>query len=253
MPGLALCIMSLWVAAEVGLFPQNLCAAELPAGFKVERYARLLERNPFALEVPIAPPAQPSPLDNLFLAGWLKEGDKEVIFVQNSETNEVQRFTAEPGQNKLRLVEMHLNPNPQLVEAIISDGKEQAGVKFRFEAHSAARQTASGVDQMPNSGGTGWRPNAAELAPKALRNTPDNLPNAQSPGSPTTAPVKQAPRQRVYPGIPRVHSEGGSRQQITLPQGASLKHLLPDSHPHSPNDPSQALCSTITQTGYLDF
>lgn len=239
MPGLALCLTSLFVVSGDGLLRQSLSAAELPTGFQVERYARLWEHNPFTLVTPIAPPAQPSPLDNLYLASWLKEGDKEVIFVQNSETNEVQRFTAEPGQNKVRLVEMHLNPNPQLVEAIISDGKKQAGIKFRFEVPSAAGQTVAGVPQMPNSDATVQTPNTAELAPKALRNAPDNMPNAQTPGLPSTAPVKQTPRQRIYPGVKRVHFEGGTGQQATVPKGARLKQLLPNPAPAQSNDPSQ--------------
>ena len=230
MLGLALFIMSLFDAGGRDLSPQSLSAAELPVGFGVERYARIWERNPFTLVTPDVRPAQASPFNNLFLASWLNEGGEEVVFVQNSETNEVQRITAEPSQTKLRLIEMHLNPNPRLVEAIISDGKEEAGVKFRF----GAGQTASDVGQMPNKDATAQTPNAAELAPKALRNTPENLSNAQSSGLPKTASA-EAPRQRIYPGVPRVHSEGGSGRP-TVTKSASLKHRLPDSPPAQSNN-----------------
>jgi hypothetical protein len=41
---------------------------------------------------------------------------------------------AAPNENNLHLVEVHPNPNPQLVEVVVSDGKEQGTVQFRFDA-----------------------------------------------------------------------------------------------------------------------
>jgi hypothetical protein len=120
----------------------------IPTGFNSERYASLWERNPFTLVTPSAPQEQPSPFDKLFLTSWLKDGRADVVFIQNLETNEVKKLTAEPNQGNWRLVALHLNPNPQLVEAVISDGKEQGAVKFRFEFPSGT--AASPVPQTTN-------------------------------------------------------------------------------------------------------
>jgi len=107
-------------------------AQEIPAGFKVDRYVGVWERNPFTLVKPGAPQKLPSPFDNIFLASWLEDGGKETIIVQNSENNEVQMITAVPNQNNLRLLELRLDPNPRSVEAVISDGKERGTVRFRL-------------------------------------------------------------------------------------------------------------------------
>jgi hypothetical protein len=40
-----------------------------------------------------------------------------VVFIQNSESGQVEKVTAEPNQNNIRLVEMHFDANPRLVEA----------------------------------------------------------------------------------------------------------------------------------------
>jgi hypothetical protein len=198
-------------------------AQEIPAGFQIERYSRLWERNPFAPLAPAAPKAQPSAFDKLFLASWLRDGGKDVIFVQNSETNEVQRITTGPNHNNLCLIEMHLNLNPQLVEAVISDGKEQGAVKFRFDGQSPGGQTASGTAQMGNNGAAGQTPNPGKALPRPLA----NLAAAQNPGLRATVPVNQAFASRLYPGIPRVHTEGGSGQQAPQPQGLGVKRILP--------------------------
>jgi hypothetical protein len=79
----------------------------------------------------------------MFLTSWLKDGSQEVAFVQNSDTNVVQRITEQPNQNNLRLLELRSNSDPKLVEAVVSDGKEKGIAKFRFEAQAAAAQTFS--------------------------------------------------------------------------------------------------------------
>ncbi len=120
----------------------------IPTGFSTERYASLWERNPFTLVTASAPQEQPSPFDKLFLTSWLKDGSSDVVFIQNMETNEVEKITAEPNHNNRRLVALHLNPNAQFVEAVISDGQEQGAVKFRFETTSGP--VASPVAQTTN-------------------------------------------------------------------------------------------------------
>ncbi len=171
-------------------------AQEIPAGFKVERYTRLWERNPFMKGAVAAPQARASVFDKLFLASWLIDAGKEVICVQNSETNEVQRITAESNQNNLHLVGMHLSPNPQLVEAIISDGKEQGAVKYRLGDQHLVGPTTSTTAQTPNYNAPfGRQSNSTGTAPQPAV----NLPNAQSPGSPASAPVNHRPPHRGIP------------------------------------------------------
>jgi hypothetical protein len=70
--------------------------------------------------------------DNLVLLSWLNDSGKDVIFVQDTQTNDVQKITSEPHKNHFRIVAVHPNANPKLFEAVISDGSEQGSVKFRF-------------------------------------------------------------------------------------------------------------------------
>jgi hypothetical protein len=56
----------------------------------------------------------------------------DVIFVQDTQTNDVQKITSEPNKDNFRIVAVHPNANPKLFEAVISDGSEQGSVKFRF-------------------------------------------------------------------------------------------------------------------------
>jgi hypothetical protein len=173
-------------------------AEEIPVGFKVERYRRLWERNPFVEAKAATPQVRSSVFDKLFLASWLIDAGKEVVCVQNSETDEVQRITAEPNQNNLRLVGIHLSSNPQVVEAVISDGKEQGTVKFRLGDQSPLGPAPSAAIPLSNSGATAQQPKSAENAPQKPRPAV-NLPNAQPPGSPTSVPVNQRPPHRGTP------------------------------------------------------
>jgi hypothetical protein len=111
---------------------------------------------------------------------WLKDGRRDVIFVQNLETNEVQRITAEPNQNNLRLIALQPNLNPQFVEAVISDGKEQGSVKFRIDVQVPAGPTASPVVQTTNSGAPGQTPNNAQVAPRSVPGLQANPPGLAS-------------------------------------------------------------------------
>jgi hypothetical protein len=167
----------------------------IAGGFTVERYAQLWERNPFTLVKTVAPPAQPSAFEKLFLASWLNDGGKDLVIVQNLETNETEKITAEPNGNNLRLVEMRPNLNPQFAEAVISNGAETGIVKFRFDAQAATAQTPS-FQAVAEGGNTGG----------------ESPPNAQTPKPLPNTSTSQVPVNRVYPGIPRVHSEGGTSQ-----------------------------------------
>ena len=71
-------------------------------------------------------------LDKLVLVSWLDDAGKIVIFVQNTETNEVQKVTSEPNKDHFRIVEIHPDPDPKLFEAVISNGNEMGPVRFRL-------------------------------------------------------------------------------------------------------------------------
>jgi hypothetical protein len=68
----------------------------------------------------------------LVLVSWLDDGGKDVIFVRNIETNDVQRVTSQPNIDNLRIVEIRPNADPRQFEAVISNGSEQGPVRFRF-------------------------------------------------------------------------------------------------------------------------
>ncbi len=80
----------------------------------------------------ITPPARAGAFGNLVLVSWLKDGGKDMIYVQNTETNDVQKITSEPNLDNFRIVELHPNADPKLFEAIISNGNQQGPVRFRF-------------------------------------------------------------------------------------------------------------------------
>jgi hypothetical protein len=83
---------------------------------------------------------KPSVMDKLVLVSWLNDGGRTVIYVQNTETNEVQKITSEPNKDNFRLVEIHPNPDPKLFEAVISDGSQKAVVKFRLSLPNPSPQ-----------------------------------------------------------------------------------------------------------------
>ena len=78
------------------------------------------------------PPTQSGPFGNLVLVSWLEDAGKDVIYVQNTETQDVQKITSEPNLDHFRIVELHQNADPKLFEAVISNGSQQGAVRFRF-------------------------------------------------------------------------------------------------------------------------
>jgi hypothetical protein len=85
-----------------------------------------------ARDTPTTPPAQAGAFGNLVLVSWLEDAGKDVIYVQNTETNDVQKITSEPNLDHFRIVELHPNADPKLFEAIISNGTQQGPVRFHF-------------------------------------------------------------------------------------------------------------------------
>jgi hypothetical protein len=129
---------------------------EIPSGFKADRYQKVWERNPFTLVTPVSAQVRTTPFDKLFLVSWLNDGGKDVVFVQNSDTSEVQKVTKDPNPNNLRLVQIHKNADPQKADAILSNGAEQGSVKFRLEVPGGVSQAQGG--QQPPGTTTGAAP-----------------------------------------------------------------------------------------------
>jgi hypothetical protein len=172
-------------------------AQEIPAGPKLERYTQLWEHNPFAPAVAVTSAPQISPLDSLFLSSWLRKDGRDVVIVQNLQTNDTLTITTEPDPHKLRLIQMNLNPDPRLVEAVISDGNERRAIKYRFDGQALPNGGPSQSVESGNAGNTAAPPSA-----------PLNKQSAQVPVA-KVSPVNQGQPHRVYPGLPRVHHEGG--------------------------------------------
>ena len=66
------------------------------------------------------------------IVSWLEDGGKDVIFVKNIETNDVQRITSQPNIDHFRIVAVHPNANLTQFEAVISNGSDQEAVRFQF-------------------------------------------------------------------------------------------------------------------------
>jgi hypothetical protein len=126
---------------------------EVPARFKPDRYQKVWERNPFTLVTPAAPQVRITPFDKLILVSWLNNGGKDVVFVQNSDTSEVQKVTKNPNPNYLRSVEIHKSADPKMADVVLSNGVEQGSVKFRLEMPTGVPQVEGG--QQPPGTATG--------------------------------------------------------------------------------------------------
>ena len=88
--------------------------------------------QPAAKGTQITPQARAGAFGNLVLISWLEDAGKDVIYVQNTETNDVQKITSEPNLDNFRIVELRPNADPKLFEAVISNGSQQGLVRFRF-------------------------------------------------------------------------------------------------------------------------
>lgn len=65
----------------------------------------------------------------LVLVSWLDDDGKDVIFVKNIETNDVQRITFQPNIDNFRIVEIHPNADPKQFAAIISNVGPETALK----------------------------------------------------------------------------------------------------------------------------
>jgi hypothetical protein len=124
---------------------------DIPLGYRADRYQPIWERNPFTIVTPVTPRAQPSVFDKLVLLSWLNDGGADVVFVQNTETSEVQKITKEPNANSFRLVAIHKAANPKDADVVIANSTERGVVKFRLETVAPPPQTAGGQPAVPSA------------------------------------------------------------------------------------------------------
>ena len=163
--GLSVCI-SLFILTLLSAIALPVPGAdqEVPTGFKADRYQKVWERNPFTLVTPVAQQVRTTPFDKLILVSWLNDGKKDVVFVQNTETSEVQKVTNAPNPSNLRLIAINKNADPKKADVVLSNGAEQGSVKFRLEAPIAGPQVSGGQ-----------QPPGMARAPKIKFRTPRQL------------------------------------------------------------------------------
>ena len=175
----------------------------LPKGFDAARYQQVWERNPFTLVTPsLGGPA--SPFSKLILVNWLHDKGKDIVFVEDTETNEVKKVTKEEGANseQLRLVEVVSNKNPSLIFAKLTNGKEEGIVKFKFEQaqnNQVVNPNMAMQRQIPGQPQAG--PNGQQLGGAFRRGVPQmpsgvNQPNTNIQRNPVNAPEAQDVRRR---------------------------------------------------------
>ena len=218
---------------------------EIPSGFKPDRYQKVWEHNPFTLVAPAVAQAQPSLFDKLVLLSWLDDGGQDVVFVQNTETNAVQKVTKESGADNLKLLEVHVDTDPRKVEVVLSHGAERGIVKFRTENPAALAQApgSSAPGGIRNPGGF---PGAQPLpGMRGQTQVPQNPLEAFQQAA-RTGPVQ--PQQGGVPG----QGEAGvrppraseiRRKRVTAPpvaeQPVSPQQLVSPQQPVNPQQPFQ--------------
>jgi hypothetical protein len=99
----------------------------IPVGFPPNRYITLEEKNPFFNTiVPVKTSAK------FVLLSWYKDiGEK--IFIQDKDTKVVQEVDNVPNKDHWSIISFHNDPDPHLVEVVISNGFEKQTVKFDFD------------------------------------------------------------------------------------------------------------------------
>jgi hypothetical protein len=174
----------------------------LPKGFDVARYQQVWERNPFTLVTPsLGGPV--SAFSKLILVNWLHDKGKDIVFVEDTETNEVKKVTKEEGDNsdRLRLIEIVPNKNPSLIFAKLTNGKEEGIVKFKFEQSNNQVVNPNLALQRPVPGQPQVGPNGQQFGGGFRRGVPQmpasvNQQNMQAQRNPANAPEAQDTRRR---------------------------------------------------------
>ena len=200
----------------------------LPKGFEVARYQSIWERNPFTLVTPSLGLAT-SAFSKLILVNWLHDKGKDILFVEDTETNEVKKVTKEEGANsdRLRLIEVVPNKNPSLIFAKLTNGREEGIVKFKFDQ---AQNTQVVNPNLAMQRGIPGQQFGANLPGSPLRRTPQvpggiNRPNFQQ--TPANAPdAQETRRRRTLPTptqnpVPQNNAQQNNAQQNNAQQNNS--------------------------------
>ena len=170
---------------------------EIPSGYNAERYHTIWERNPFTLVTPVVKSVQATVFDKLVLVSWLNNAGKDVVFVQNTETNEVQKITSTPNSDHLHLVAIHKDTDPKKSDVVLSDGTREGSVKFRMEAPQVAQnQNGQGFPGQVPAARPGFQPQNQRSKNPGVPNIP-RMP-AQMPAA-AQAPVPVPARASVAP------------------------------------------------------
>jgi hypothetical protein len=181
---------------------------DIPVGHKAERYQPVWERNPFTLVTPVTVQAKPKVFDKLVLVSWLNDGTKDIVFVQNTETNEVQKITTDANSDNLRLIAIHKSPDPKLAEVVLSNGTEEGSVKFRTEVAATAPQQNVAQPVAPTDGA-------------------QNAQNVQNPVPGGAAPAIMSRQAQAAQNGQQVSRFGASQQGVTQMQSAPGTVLPP--------------------------
>jgi hypothetical protein len=213
----------------------------LPKGFDVARYQQIWERNPFTLVTPsLGGPA--SPFSKLILVNWLHDKGKDILFVEDTETNEVKKVTKEDGANsdQLRLIEVVPNKNPSLIFAKLTNGTEEGIVKFKFDqAQNNQVVNPSMAMQRQPPGQPQVGPNGQQLG-AFRRGVPQmpagvNQPNAQR--NPVNAPDAQdVRRRRMLPTPPQNPVPQPNAPQFNPQQNNAQQNNVEQNNNQAPSD-----------------
>jgi len=192
---------------------------DIPSGFQSERYQSVWIRNPFTLVTPVAQQVQPKFFDKLILASWLNDGGKDVVFVQNTDTNELEKVTKEPNEHHLRLVAVHRDPDPAKAEVVLSNGNEQGSVRFRTDMGAFVGQNQVGAPGavVPNPGAQQpVQPGVSRQAQRFRNGQP--APGARLPGQAVQQlPVPQLPQTGATTTMSAPRASEVRRKRITAP------------------------------------
>jgi hypothetical protein len=203
----------------------------LPTGFKADRYRSLWERNPFTLVTP-ATPVQSQTFSKLVVVSWMNEGGKDSLFVQDSDTNDVQMVTDVANEKGLRIVEIHAKGGQdfQMIrdfEAVLSNGSEQGTIKFKSPA--ATSVASNPINPIPTREGVPLNQVPQQLnaqMPGANMQPTAPFTNPANPGGNVPPQTQQTRRKRVLPS-----AVANGAQGVPVPQPQPQPQTQPQPQP----------------------
>jgi hypothetical protein len=215
----------------------------IPSGFKLDRYRETWERNPFILAVAATTVKGPGFFDKLVLVSWLKDGAATIAYIQDTDTSEVQKVTNQPNENKLRLIEIHKDPDASKEEAVLSNGIDEGSVKFRLAvaAPPAASSAAPGAAAQPVGPAQNVQVNAPPIPPAPV--------NALlHPGMAHNVPLNQATLQAQQEANLKAAQQGAPSASAT-PGGLSPRRVRQQNLPAVSTLPLTTTGAPGTQSG----